>query len=119
MKGPAKGKCLCCKEYYRPDRRNLRHQRYCSKPACRKESKARSQLRWLQRPQNQDYFRDPENSQRVKDWRKHHPGYWRKKKRHYAKEIPLHLTSCAPQSPARPLQDLIVLKKNAAQLSNL
>ena len=58
----------------------MRHQRYCSKPACRKESKARSQRRWLQSPENQNYFRGPENRQRVKDWRKAHPGYGRKKK---------------------------------------
>ena len=50
MKGPARRKRLCCKEFYRPDQRNLRHQRYCSKPTCRKESKAQSQFRWLQRP---------------------------------------------------------------------
>jgi len=80
MKGPARRKCLCCKEFYRPDQRNLRHQRYCSKPACRKESKAQSQFRWLQRPENQNYFRGPENGRRVKEWRKRNPGYWRKKK---------------------------------------
>jgi hypothetical protein len=54
--------------------------RYCSKPACRKESKAQSQRRWQQRPENQNYFRGPENRQRVKDWRKVNPSYWRKKK---------------------------------------
>lgn len=80
MKGPAKRKCLCCKEFYLPDNRNLRHQRYCSRTTCRKESKAQSQLRWLQRPENQNYFRGPENSRRVKEWRKRNPGYWRKKK---------------------------------------
>jgi hypothetical protein len=80
MKGPARRNCLCCKEFYRPDQRNLRHQRYCSKAACRKESKAQSQFRWLQRPENQNYFRGPENSRRVKEWRKRNPGYWRKKK---------------------------------------
>jgi hypothetical protein len=80
MKGLARRKCLCCKEFYRPDQRNLRHQCYCSKPACRKESKAQSQRRWQQRPENQNYFRGPENSRRVKEWRKRNPGYWRKKK---------------------------------------
>jgi hypothetical protein len=65
MKGPARRKCLCCKEFYRPDHRNLRHQRYCPKPACRKESKGQSQFRWLQRPENQNYFRGPENSRRA------------------------------------------------------
>ena len=80
MKGSAKRKCLCCQEFYDPDPRNLRHQRYCSKPACRKESKAQSQRQWQEKPENQNYFRSPENSQRVKEWRKRNPGYRRKKK---------------------------------------
>ena len=54
MRGPAKRKCLCCQEFYRPDHRDLRHQRHCSKAACRKASKAQSQRRWQQRPE-----RDP------------------------------------------------------------
>ena len=80
MKVSAKRKCLWCHEFYDPDPRNLRHQRYCSKPACRKESKAQSQRRWQQKPENQNYFRSPENSQRVKEWRKRNAGYRRKKK---------------------------------------
>jgi|SRR5215468_3981344 len=87
MKGSARRKCLCCKEFYRRDHRNLRHQRYCSKPSCRKASKAQSQRRWQQRPENQNYFLGPENSRRVKEWRKGHPGYWRKKKT--AEQVPL------------------------------
>src|ERR1700719_878399 len=51
MKGSAKRKCLCCGNFFPPDHRNLRHQHYCSKPACRKESKAQSQRRWQQRPE--------------------------------------------------------------------
>ena len=89
MKGSVKRKCLCCGDFYSPDPRNVRHQRYCSKPACRKERKAQSQRRWLQCPENQNYFRESENRRRVKDWRKANPGYWRKKK----------------SSPQVPLQD--------------
>ena len=80
MKGSVKRKCLCCRDFYSPDPRNVHHQRYCSKQACRKESKAESQRRWLQCPENQNYFRESENHRRVKDWRKVNPGYWRKKK---------------------------------------
>ncbi|HEY0791720.1 MAG TPA: hypothetical protein VGD78_11710 [Chthoniobacterales bacterium] len=80
MKASGRRKCLHCGEFYRPDRRNLRHQQYCAKPDCRKRSKAESQRRWLKQPQNQQYFCGPENSQRVKDWRQRHPGYGRKKK---------------------------------------
>jgi hypothetical protein len=79
MKCSARRKCQHCKEFYLPDRRNLHHQRYCSEAACRKQSKAESQRRWLQKADNQNYFSGPQNSQRVKEWRKRHPGYWRKK----------------------------------------
>ncbi len=90
MKCSAQRKCQHCKEFYLPDRRNLHHQRYCSKPFCRKQSKAESQRRWLQKPDNQSYFSGSQNSQRVKEWRKRNPGYWHKKK----------------SAPQEPLQDL-------------
>jgi hypothetical protein len=90
MKCFAQRNCCHCNEFYLPDRRNLHHQRYCSKPSCRKQSKAESQRRWLQKPDNQSYFSGPQNSQRVKEWRKRNPGYWRKKK----------------SAPEEPLQDL-------------
>jgi len=71
-------KCKCCRKLFRPDRRNRRHQHYCSAPACRAASKAASQARWLAKPENQDYFRGPVNVARVQAWRSRHPGYWRK-----------------------------------------
>ena len=42
------------------------------------------------KPDNQNYFSGPQNSQRVKEWRKRNPGYWRKKN----------------PAPQEPLQDL-------------
>jgi len=77
MKRQRSRKCLCCGEMFRADPRNLRHQKYCLKAACRKASKAASQRRWLAKPDNKDYFRGPENVARVQEWRKTHPGYWR------------------------------------------
>ena len=68
-------KCLNCGQLFRPDPRNLRHQRYCSAPVCRKASKAASQARWLAKPHNQTYFRGPEHVARVRAWRAAHPGY--------------------------------------------
>ena len=70
--------CLCCKESFSPDRRNCHHQRYCSKPDCRRASKRQSQRQWLAQPRNQSYFRGPENVARVREWRRAHPGYWRR-----------------------------------------
>jgi hypothetical protein len=90
MKCSSQRKCQHCKEFYLPDRRNLHHQRYCAEPACRRQSKAESQRRWVQKPENQNYFSGSQNSQRVKEWRKRNPGYWRKKS----------------PPPQEPLQDL-------------
>ena len=70
-------KCRNCGQLFRPDPRNLRHQRYCSATPCRSASKAASQRRWLAKAANRDYFRGPENVARVRAWRATHPGYWR------------------------------------------
>lgn len=75
MKHQGQRQCLCCCELFRADPRNLWHQQYCSKAACRQASKAASQRRWLAKAENRDYFRGPENVARVQAWRQAHPGY--------------------------------------------
>jgi hypothetical protein len=72
-----KRKCLCCKGYFKPDRRNRRHQKYCTKPLCRKASKKAAQQRWLSSEKGVDYFCGPYHVGRVQRWRKNHPGYWK------------------------------------------
>ena len=71
-------KCRHCGQLFRPDPRNLRHQRYCSAKECRRASKAASQRRWLAKTENRDYFSGPEQVARVRIWRDAHPGYARK-----------------------------------------
>lgn len=78
MRRPELGKCLSCNKLFRADPRNARHQKYCSEPGCRKVSKAASRCAWLAKPENQDYFRGPENVVRVQAWRAAHPQYWRR-----------------------------------------
>ena len=73
-------KCPHCEQLFLPDARNFRWQRYCTKPPCRKASKADSQQQWLQKPENRDYFSGPEHVARVQRWRAAHPGYWRRPK---------------------------------------
>ena len=73
-----KRKCKKCYELFLPDPHNIKKQRYCSKPDCRKASKAAAQNRWLAKKENRNYFRSPENVMRVQAWRAQHPGYWRK-----------------------------------------
>lgn len=78
MKRARRRKCLCCGELFRPDPRNLRHQRHCGSAACRHASKAASQRRWLAKSGNRDYFQGAINVARVQAWRAAHPGYWRR-----------------------------------------
>jgi hypothetical protein len=74
-----KRKCKNCKDYFPPDHRNRARQKFCSHPSCRKASKADSQRRWLQKPENQNTFKGTDNVKRVQEWRKSHPGYWRRR----------------------------------------
>ena len=75
-----KRKCRNCGEIFVPDPRNVRKQEYCKKPECRKASKAAAQARWLAKKENANYFHGPENVRRVQEWRKHNPGYWKRKR---------------------------------------
>jgi len=74
MKRSRQRTCRHCGELFRPDPRNHRHQHYCARAACRKASKAASQRRWLNKPENRDYFRGAANVQRVREWRATHCG---------------------------------------------
>ena len=71
-----KRKCRYCHEFYIPDPRNRWHQRYCSKPECRKASKAAGQRQWLASDKGQGYFKGEDNIRRVREWRAAHPKYW-------------------------------------------
>jgi hypothetical protein len=71
-------KCCHCNQFFVPDPRHRRRQRYCVALECRRASKGASQERWLGRPENRDYFRGPENVARVQAWRAENPGYGRR-----------------------------------------
>lgn len=68
-------RCKHCNELFEVDKRNVWHQKYCGKEECRKVSKRNSQLKWLKKPENKDYFRGAINVKRVQDWRERNPGY--------------------------------------------
>jgi hypothetical protein len=78
MKRRRTRKCVHCGELYEVDVRNVERQKCCGKGVCRAALKAARQRRWLERPENRDYFRGPVHVERVRAWRARHPGYWRR-----------------------------------------
>jgi hypothetical protein len=114
MKPPrARHKCLNGKELFLPDYRSGQRQCYCLKPECRKARKRELMRAWLARPENQNYFRDTKNAERVRDWQKEHPGYWKSTARYRRRTLQDGCSeqTAAPQeatptSPSRTLQDL-------------
>jgi len=73
--------CLHCKVSFIPAPCNRIRQKFCNgTPECIKASHRKSQKKWLKKPENNDYFRSKENVERVREWRKSHPGYSRKRK---------------------------------------
>ena len=79
MRRTRRRKCLCCGELFRADARNRGRQKYCAKEACRQASKSTSQRRWIEKPENRNYFRGAVHVARVRAWRALHPGYWRRR----------------------------------------
>lgn len=82
--------CSNCNELFIPDARNRNRQKHCSKPECRKASKHCAQERWLNSDKGAGYFKNKDNVERVQQWRKVHPEYWKRKKAHPA-ETPVAL----------------------------
>ena len=109
--------CLYCKELFLPDYRHRERQRFCSKAECQKARKRASQKAWLAKPGSQTYFRDEDNSKRVREWQKDHPGYWKNTTRWRTRTLQ---DACSEQVPvksevtptARPrtLQDLCLMQ---------
>lgn len=110
-------KCLCCSEQHPCEPRSKGRQHYCSKPSCRRASKAASQRRWLSKSENKNYFCGSEHVERVRRWRKRHPGYWRKKRpqgrdalqetlKEKSQVQPAHTESVANKGISDALQDI-------------
>lgn len=105
-------KCRCCKTCFTPDVHNPSRQFFCWAPACRQASKAASQRRWLNKPDNRNYFRDTQNVERVQQWRKAHPGYWKRSKSVSKPNQPadLEALNSGTSSCNAPSRDLLALQ---------
>lgn len=66
MKRPLPHKCLHCKEFFLSDYRNRRHQKYCSKEACQRESHRRAQAKYRVTPKGKRYETKEDVAERVR-----------------------------------------------------
>jgi hypothetical protein len=104
MNPPTHRRCCYCRQRFVPDYRNAYHQRFCAKPECQRTSKWTSQRRWLRKPQNRNYFREPDNIVRVRDWRREHPGYWRTHQHRCTRALAIEpARASAPEATSTPL----------------
>jgi len=104
-------KCCHCKQFFVPDPRHRRRQRYCTGPECRRASKGASQKRWLQRPENRDYFCGPENVARVQAWRTANPGYGQRSGRRRSALQEMMNAQVAPAQEPVARDDVVALQE--------
>ena len=110
-------KCRHCQQLFLPDPYNRYHQRFCSAADCQCASKAQSQQLWLAKLENQDYWRGPQHTERVRRWRKEHPGYGRRSPSKAVSPLqevlPLQISDAKPVESGltpSPLQDVLSLQ---------
>ena len=73
--------CTHCGTSFAVNPRLGKRHRYCSKPECVKASRRASVKRWLKRNGGPGYFLGQHAKDRVRDWRRDHPRYWRRAER--------------------------------------
>ena len=106
-------KCRHCHTFFKPDPRSKGHQTFCSLSDCQQASKKASQKKWLQKPQNQNYFRGSENVQRVRLWREKNPGY--SKMPQIASSVPQPLQETLNAQDTENKEETAVLKQGPLQ----
>jgi hypothetical protein len=107
-------KCRNCQQLYEPDPRSGSRQKYCAQSACKKASKTASQQRWRASAKGRDYFQGAANVLRVREWRKAHPGYWRKARKPSG-ALQGALQDHSPPQTLVPPQDTAILSPIALQ----
>lgn len=69
--------CLHCRKTFLPEIHNAWHQRFCTRAECQRVRNRESCRHW--RLKNPSHFKNYD--QRVRDWRRGHPKYWRRERR--------------------------------------
>lgn len=97
VRPPRQRTCKHWKTCFAPDPRNVGHQHSGAKPPCRKASTAARPGRWLSTPAPHDSCRGPAHVERVRQWRQHHPGSWRRQASQASDAPEAFQAPCTPQ----------------------
>ena len=71
--------CAHCGQRFTINPRVGRRHRYCSAHECVKVSRATARKKWLRKNGGKAYFHGAITKNRVRDWRRKNPRYWRKR----------------------------------------
>ena len=121
-------KCCHCGTWFKPHPRNASRQHHCMEPECRVASKRASQQKWWRKIPG--YYHGEVHVERVQEWRRNHPGYWKRKATQTGPEPPVALQDLIHPQPvheqllmslrnqlseeiSRPLQDLVTAQSHA------
>jgi hypothetical protein len=71
-------KCHCCQQWFLPNPKAAFRQKYCSRPRCKRVSKAASQKKWKDKPGNRKLADPAKEQERVRRWRAGKSKHWRR-----------------------------------------
>jgi hypothetical protein len=73
--------CAHCGQRFTINPRLGKRHRYCSRPECIKVRHRVGHKKWLRKNGGKSYYLGNHNTDRVRDWRRQHPHYWKKSRR--------------------------------------
>ena len=73
-------RCRHCGDWYEPNSRAARRQKFCNKAECQKARCRRTSRTWRR---HNPHTKDEQDAARIRVWRRKHPGYWRKHRRRW------------------------------------
>ena len=112
-------RCLHCHRLFTPNKFNQHFQKYCDIEECRHASKLAIRRRYRNKPENKTSEKRQNESERVKNWQKNNPKYWKNKKN--AKKIIRNpvLRDIAQVQNLDVLRDIALIKTAVSNLSEL
>jgi hypothetical protein len=70
--------CAHCGQHFTVNPRLGRRHRFCSRPDCAAASRQVARKKWLKKNGGRRYFAGKENGDRVRNWRRRNPLYWKR-----------------------------------------